>query len=169
MSSVKSEALLLFCRDLIAHYKNTDDNLYDIKREQKEFIQKYSDDLEKAINVVLQDNKYYLRNKNVSRIKIILNYYNFINKTIENHFKDDARFNPAMLCFSMLATWFKELEHEKNKKEYLYFSIFPYGEIYDNLLINIKDDKFRNLNIMMLEKAENTMIKLNNKGLNERI
>jgi len=165
MSSVKTEALLLFCRDLIDSYKNNTDDIYNIDSFTKEFVNKNIDDLKNAIDVVAQNNEYYIKNINVSRIKIIVNFYNIINKTISTHLEKSSRFNPAMLCFSLLATWFKELEHQGHSKEFLYFNIYPYGDIFDLLIINTKNKDYKMLNISMVEIAEDVMIKLNNKGL----
>jgi len=165
MSSVKTEALLLFCRDLINSYEKSDDNIYNISDDTKEFIAKNIQDLKKAINVVVQGNNYYIQNSNVTRIKIILSYYNQINNDISKYLSNKSEFNPSMLCFSLLATWFKELEHGKNSKEYLYFTLYPYGEIFDTLIVKQKDIKYKNLNINMIQIAENTMLKLNTKGL----
>ena len=166
MSSVKTEALLLFCRDLINSYKNNTDDIYNIDSNIKEFINKNIQDLQKAIDVVVQDNDYYIKNIKVSRIKIIISFYNMINKTITNYLQNSARFNPAMLCFSLLATWFKELEHQGHSKEFLYFNLYPYGDIFDLLIVKTNNKEYKNLNITMVEIAEDVMVKLNNKGLN---
>lgn len=165
MSSVKTEALLLFCRDLIDSYENSNDDTFKIDDFTKDFINTNIKDLKKAINVILQDNDYYIRNIKISRIKIILEFYNIINKTISKHLEISNRFNPAMLCFSLLATWFKELENQCDSKEFLYFSLYPYGDIFDLLIINAKYKDYKLLNIAMIEIAEDVMIKLNNKEL----
>jgi len=166
MSSVKTEALLLFCRDLINSYKNNTDDIYNIDSNVKEFINKNIQDLQKAIDVIVQNNDYYIKNIKVSRIKIIVSFYNMINKTITNYLQNSTRFNPAMLCFSLLATWFKELEHQGNSKEFLYFNLYPYGDIFDLLIVKTNNKEYKNLNITMVEIAEDVMVKLNNKGLN---
>lgn len=167
MSSVKTEALLLFCRDLIDSYKNNTDDIYNINSNVKDFIQKNTIDLKNAINVVVQDNKYYIKNIKVSRIKIIVSFYNMINEVISKHLQNNARFNPAMLCFSLLATWFKELEHQDHSKEYLYFNLYPYGDIFDLLIVKNTNNDYKMLNISMVQLAEDVMIKLNNKGLKQ--
>ena len=166
LSSVKTEALLLFCRDLIEAYENNTDNIYDISADTKEFVSSNIKYLKKAINVVLQDNSYYIKNSKVTRIKIILAYYNQINNSINTYFTKNNEFNPSMLCFSLLATWFKEFEHAKNSKEYIYFTLYPYGEIFDILIVKQDNIEYKNLNINMIQIAENTMTKLNNKGIN---
>ncbi|MCK5293786.1 MAG: hypothetical protein KAJ49_03975 [Arcobacteraceae bacterium] len=161
ISSVKTEALLLFCRDLINSYRLKDDNIFNIDDELKIFVSKHIDDLQKAINVIVQPNDYYIRNMRVDRIKIIVKYYNSINQMVSKHLEQLGNFNPSMLCFSLLATWFKELDHETSTKEFLYFGIYPYGEIYDSLLINVTDVQYKRLNITMIQIAEDVMIKLN--------
>jgi hypothetical protein len=161
-SKVKSEALLLFCRELIKSYENGDDKLFNISQNVIDFINIQSTQLHKAINVVVQPVDYYMRNKQVSRISIILKTYNYINKNISNSLKNGDKFNPSMLCFSLLSTWFAELSSCQNDKEFIYFCLYPYSEIYDKLLLNINDLEYKNLNISMLNLAEDTIIKLNN-------
>jgi len=161
ISSVKTEALLLFCRDMIASYETNSDDLFSVEEDLKLYIKVHISDLKKAINVVVHPSDYYIRNIRVSRIKMIVHYYNNINKMISQSLEKDPSFNPAMLCFSLLATWFKELEHERTSKEFIYFSIYPYGEIYDRLIIQIKNQEYKILNIKMIEIAETVMIKLN--------
>jgi len=160
-SKVKTEALLLFSRDLIDSYINNKDELFELNSDLKEFVEIRTSQLQKAINVSVQPIDYYLRNKNVSRILMILKSYEFINKNISKHLKNNSRFNPSMLCFSLLSTWFAEMQKENGSKEFLYFSIYPYGEIYDKLLLNIDNSEFKNLNITMLNIAEDTIFKLN--------
>lgn len=161
-SKIKTEALLLFCRDLIESYKDGASEVFDIDGEIKDFIDKRSSDLLNAINVSVQPIPYYLRNTRVSRIALILKTYEHINKTISQALHEGDRFNPSMLCFAFLSTWFAELEMCKGDKEYIYFNIYPYGEIYDKLLLNIEDLEYKKLNISMLNIAETTIIKLNN-------
>ena len=165
LSSVKTEALLLFCRDLIDAYENNSNEIYDIDNSTKEFISLNIKDLKKAINVVLQDNKYYIKNAKVTRIKIILSYYNQINSLITNALEKNREFNPSMLCFSLLATWFKELSHQEKSKEFLYFTLYPYGEIFDILIVKQNNKQYKRLNIKMIEIAETTMLKLNQQKL----
>ncbi len=159
-SKVKSEALLLFCRDLIDSYKNSKDQLFDISTDINNFIDEQIEQLGKAINITVQPIDYYIRNAKVTRISIILNTYNYINKNISKLLKDGDRFNPTMLCFSLLSTWFAELSIGKNDKEFLYFCLYPYSEIYDKLLLNTNNIEYKNLNITMLNMAEDTVIKL---------
>jgi len=73
-----------------------------------------------------------------------------------------STFNPSMLYLSLMATWFAELSKESKSKEFIYFSIYPYSDIYDKLLINVKDNKFKALNISMIDIAETIIFKLNN-------
>lgn len=160
-SKVKTEALLLFCRDLISSYKDNNDEVFDVTKNIKEFVDDRTLQLLKAINISVQPIDYYLRNKKVSRISMILKTYEYINKNITKLMKNNTRFNPAMLCFSLLSTWFAELGHELQSKEFLFFTIYPYGEIYDRLLLNIENIEYKTLNISMINIAEDTIFKLN--------
>jgi hypothetical protein len=161
-SKVKTEALLLFCRDLIDSYKSNDNNLFNIDINIQKFIDIRIKQLYKSINIILQPTEYYLRNYKVSRISMILKTHNYITKKISNHFKNGDKFNPAMLCFALLCSWFAELRINEGDKEFIYFSIYPYGEIYDTLLLNISDTNYKDLNISMLNIAENTIYNLYN-------
>jgi hypothetical protein len=57
--------------------------------------------------------------------------------------------------------WFKELGKESKSKEYIYFLLYPYSITYDKLLLNIKDEKFKVLNIKMIDIAERVILKYN--------
>ena len=70
-----------------------------------------------------------------------------------------------MLCFALLTTWFKELGYDNSSKEFIFFALYPYGEIYDEFLIKIKDTNYKMLNLRMINIAEDSMIKLNNLGV----
>jgi len=159
-SKVKSEALLLFCRELILSYEKGDANLFDISQEIKSYIDEQTKQLQKAINVAIQPNDYYMRNLRVTRIAIIVRTYESINKNISKELKNGDVFNPAMLCFALLSTWFAELSVTEDDKEFLYFNIYPYSEIYDKLLLHLDDLQYKQLNIKMLQIAENTIFKL---------
>jgi hypothetical protein len=159
-SKVKTEALLLFCRDLIVSYKMDKNKLFNIDNETTKFIDERIDQLLSAINLVIQPIDYYLRNSKISRISIILKSYDFITKNITKNFNEGDQFNPSMLCFALLCSWFAELSINEDDKEFIYFSIYPYGEIYDKLLLNISNDNYKHLNILMLNIAEDTINKL---------
>jgi len=161
-SKVKSEALLLFCRELILSYENSDDSIFDISTDIKTFIDEQTKQLYKAINVVIQPNDYYIRNTRVTRIAIIIKTYEHISKNISKQFAKGDVFNPAMLCFALLSTWFAELSITEDDKEFLYFNIYPYSEIYDKLLLHINNIQYKQLNLTMLQIAEDTIFKLNN-------
>jgi hypothetical protein len=162
LSKVKSEALLLFCRDLIESYKQNNEDTFDIDEDIKQFMDTRVEQLLKAINIPCQPIAYYIRNKQVSRIAMIIKGYDFINKTISKKFEKQQLFNPAMLSFTLLSTWFAELSKCEDDKEFLYFTRYPYGEIYDKLLLEIDNNEFKELNLSMLNIAEDTVIKLNN-------
>ena len=171
IASLKTEALLLFCRDLINTYNN-DENENNVNTifiadiHLKEFIKNHIQNLQKGINAILQPNDYYIRNMRVTRIRLIIKIYNQINKLVSDHLKNNNRFNPSMLLFSMLATWFKELGYENNSKEFIFFSIYPYSEIYDILLLDVKDLEYKKLNINMIQIAEDVIIRLNSYAIN---
>ncbi|RXK09509.1 hypothetical protein [Halarcobacter bivalviorum] len=158
LSKIKTEALLLFCKDLILSYKDNKDNFFDIDKELVDYINSISDEILKQINNVTFPTEHYINNKKHYRINAVLKAYDFINNTLTKEFEkiEESKrvFNPSMLYFSMLAVWFKELDKESRSKEYIYFTIYPYANVYDKLLINIKDETFKKINILMLELAE---------------
>ena len=160
VSKIKTESLLLFCKDLILSYKDkVDVNDYGM---DKEVIEKFNnignDMLKQILNVTFPQN-YYLQNRKHYRIKAVLDGYNFINDEISKNLKENEAFNPSMLYFSLLAVWFKELNKESRSKEYIFFLLYPYSKVYDKLLIEIKNKEFRALNIKMIELAENVIYK----------
>ncbi|MEA3354418.1 MAG: hypothetical protein U9Q33_11435 [Campylobacterota bacterium] len=162
ISKVKTEALLLFARDLIDSYNSQDQTIFDIDEEIVLFIDQRVNELLKVINKTVQPIDYYIRNSKVSRISLILKSYEQINKTVSKQFKNNEQFNPSMLCFALFSTWFAELENVKNDPEFIYFTIYPYSEIYDKLLLNIDSLEFKKLNVKMLHIAEKSVLSLNN-------
>lgn len=163
ISKVKSESLLLFCRDLIESYKK-DSAAFDIDEQLKQFVDERTDQLLKAINVYCQDIPYYLRNAKVSRISMILKGYNFLNDTLSKKLQQRQLFNPAMLCFTLLSTWFAELSQCKDDKDFLFFTRYPYSEIYDKLLIEVENEEYKKLNLSMLLISEEAILKLHGYG-----
>lgn len=159
-SKIKTEALLLFCKDLIEAYKNSADLRFDIESTTSDYINEITQDFLKQISNVTYPSEYYIAHRNQFRIKAVLATYNFINQEVSKYLKEGKPFNPAMLYFSMLAVWFKEFNKESKSKEYIYFLLFPYGNVYDKLLLHIQDDSFKTMNIQMIEIAERTMISL---------
>ncbi|MEA3290487.1 MAG: hypothetical protein U9Q04_09950 [Campylobacterota bacterium] len=162
ISKVKTEALLLFARDLIESYKNQDKAIVELSSQTVLFIDTRVDELLKVINKTVQPIDYYIRNSRVSRISLILKSYEHINKSVSKQFGNNEQFNPSMLCFSLLSTWFAEFEQVKDDPEFIYFTIYPYSEIYDELLLNTESLEYKQLNIKMLNIAENTIYSLNN-------
>ncbi len=157
-TKVKSEALLLFCRDLITSYQKSNTNQFEILEETVSYVDNQIEDILKAINITTQPIDYYLRNQKVSRIAFILRGYEYLNRQISKSFQQGDNFNPSMLCFALLCSWFAELSMSKEDKEFIYFTIYPYTEVYDKLLLNNSDESYRNLNIKMLTIAENTIV-----------
>lgn len=160
-SNIKTEALLLFCKDLILSYKDKNENLFNTSKETIEYINDISTQILKQINNVTFPTEHYIKNKNHYRIKAVLKAYDFINHSLNKEFEklEESKrvFNPSMLYFSMLAVWFKELDKQSRSKEYIYFTIYPYANVYDKLLINIEDENFKKINIMMIELAESVI------------
>ena len=161
ISKIKTESLLLFCRDLILAYKDKEDiNIYGADKELITKFNKISDEMLTQINNVTFPTEYYLKNRKHYRIKAVLDGYNFINKEISKILEKKEAFNPSMLYFSLLALWFKELNKESRSKEYIFFTIYTYANVYDELLVKIKNSDFKKLNITMLEVAEEVIYKL---------
>lgn len=165
LSKIKTEALLLFCKDLILSYKDKEEKIFNISDEIDQYMCEISDDMLKNICNITFENEHYLQNRKHYRIKAVLDAYNFINSEISQSLKDKTEFNPSMLYFALLATWFKELDKESRSKEYIYFIIYPYSNVYDKLLLNIDDEKFKRLNISMIEIAEKVILELDRLSL----
>ena len=160
LSKIKTESLLLFCRDLILSYKDKVD--LEHSGVDKDIIENFNNigiDMLKQIKKVTYSDTYYLNNRKTSRVKAILEGYNFINKEISTNLKENQSFNPSMLYFSLLALWFKELNKESRSKEYIFFIIYPYFHAYDKLLVEMKNKDFKKLNIEMIELAEKVIYK----------
>lgn len=160
-TKVKTEALLLFCRDLIESYKETKDSSFVMDEDITKFIDTRIEDLLKAINVSVQPIPYYIRNSRVSRISIILKTYELINQKVSKILRDGQRFNPSMLCFTLLSTWFAEFGACESDKEFIYFTIYPYSEIFDKLILETPDPEYKKLNISMLDISESVIKELN--------
>ena len=165
ISKIKTEAILLFCRDILDMYQE-DENIFNINDDTKYYIINETTNLYNEITKVVKPIDYYINNQQNIRIKMIIKSYEYINKTISKHFQNQAKFNPSMLCFSFLATWFKELEYETNSKEYIYFLLYPYSNIVDKLIVQIDNLQYKQLNISMIEIAEDIIFKLHNFKIN---
>ena len=75
LSKIKTESLLLFCRDLILSYKDKED--ININGVDKELIQKFnkiSDEMLTQINYVTRSSDYYIKNNPI--------YFQDINKIL---------------------------------------------------------------------------------------
>jgi len=161
-SKIKTEALLLFCKDIILSYQDKEDESFNVKEEVKTYVNDVTGDILKQLKISTHNNEFYLRQKNNSKISAILQSYNFLNKSLNFELENRTTFNPSMLYLSLMATWFAELSKESKSKEFIYFSMYPYADIYDKLLINVKDNSFKALNISMIDIAETIIFKLNN-------
>lgn len=160
VSKIKTESLLLFCKDLILSYKDKISlENYGIDKKIMDNFNNIGNDMLKQISNVTFPSEYYLKNSKHYRIKAVLNGYNFINDEISKNLAQNEEFNPSMLYFALLALWFKELNKESKSKEYIYFILYPYTHIYDKLLIEMKNKEFKLLNIKMIELAEKIIYK----------
>lgn len=160
LSKIKTEALLLFCKDLINSYINEVNTNYEINDELNTYINNLSKEFLIQVTNSTYPNEYYLKNYKNFRIKAVLKSYNYINDLISNEMKELKEFNPTMLFISLLALWFKELNKESKSKEYIFFILYTYTDIYDKLLLNVKDKEFKDLNIKMINLAEKVIFKL---------
>ena len=155
LSKIKTESLLLFCRDLILSYKDKVD--LENSGVDKDIIENFNSigiNMLKEIKKVTYSDTYYLNNRKTSRVKAILEGYNFINKEISANLKENQSFNPSMLYISLLALWFKELNKESTSKEFIFFTLYPYSFIYDKFLIKMSDVEYKIMNIKMIELSE---------------
>ncbi|MBD3841170.1 MAG: hypothetical protein IE909_04685 [Campylobacterales bacterium] len=162
---IKSEALLLICKDMIITYKQKEvlqGQMQGVDQQTKEFVITRTEHFLKAINVCVQPIDYYLRNKRVSRIVMILKSYQYLHDALSKKFSKNQQFNPFMLCIAMISTWFVELEKCNNEKEYLYFERYPYGEIFDGIFVKNQHIEYKKLSIAMVEIAESVITKFDN-------
>ena len=159
VSKIKTESLLLFCKDIILSYQDQEIDTFDVNKQMHEYMDEIAKDMLKQLQNVTRTNEFYIEHANHSRIKAVLHGYNFLNQLLSKELESGKTFNPSMLYFSLLAMWFKELEKEPKSKEYIYFLLYPYGQVYDKLLLNIKDEKFKAVNISMIEIAERVVLK----------
>jgi hypothetical protein len=159
-SKIKTEALLLFCKDIIFSYQTANSDLFDIDNELKVFIEKNTNEILRELNKLTKPYDFYLRQKNSVYVKAILLSYEYLNTSLNKHLENGKTFNPSMLYFSLLATWFAELQKEARSKEYIYFIIYPYALVYDKLLLNLTNQEFKALNISMITIAEKVIMGL---------
>ncbi|MEA1915188.1 MAG: hypothetical protein U9N30_07710 [Campylobacterota bacterium] len=162
LSKIKTEALLLICKDLIVQYQSNDENIYGVDEATVNLINYTTENILQAINSTIHQHSYYIKNARNSRIKAIITSYEFISKELGKELVEGKPFNPAMLYFALLATWFAELEHEKTAKDYIYFTLYPYAQVYDTLLINQTNTQYKALNISMINIAEKVIENLHN-------
>ncbi len=121
ISKIKTEALLLFCRDLINSYQDQKSTVdYGLDNELSKEFDEIANDMLKNINLVCQPNQYYLDNRNHFRPKAILKAYNEINKLLMNNLKENQEFNPSMLYFSMIQKDLDSLQTMKQEKTFSY-------------------------------------------------
>ncbi len=159
-SKIKTEALLLFCKDIILSYQETNQDLFAVDNEVKVFIQKNMQEILRELYKATKPNDFYWAKKEHTYVKAVLRSYEYLNKTLNEELEKGKAFNPSMLCFSLLASWFAELQKESRSKEYIYFILYPYALVYDKLLLNITNQEFKALNIAMISVAEKVVLRL---------
>jgi hypothetical protein len=159
LSKIKTEALLLFCKDIIQTYKDSNTEPFELDVETKKHITQKVDELLKALNSATKPHEFYIQNAQKSfHIQAIIKSYEFLNEQLNRALKKEHLFSPTMLCFSLLASWFAELQKESKSKEYIYFIIYPYALIYDELLVHTHNKAFKALNTSMIEVAERVIL-----------
>ena len=160
LSDIKTEALLLLCRDIIEAY-GKDSDIFSLDKEIIDKIKIVVDDISKQLNKVLRPNSYYTDNQQLSKVTFTLKAYNMLNNTLSTKFKNDQLFDPFMLCISMIHTWFIELQRENKNKKYIFFLLYTYTDIFD-MIVSIKDKKYQKLSLEMMNIAESVAIDLEN-------
>ncbi|MGB9801342.1 MAG: hypothetical protein ACPLSX_00135, partial [Arcobacter sp.] len=88
LSKIKTEALLLLCKDIITSYENIEDEKFEIDDEINIYIKDTSKDILKELKRVTKENDYYLNNKNSYTISAILQAYNFLNLELSKELKE---------------------------------------------------------------------------------
>lgn len=158
ISKIKTEALLLFTKELIKSYIYKDEKIFFVDETTTKFIEDKTYDIYKNIIKTIHKDEVYTSGSNVHS-RLVMKYVDFLNRQITKELKMGEPFNPAVLLFSMLATWFLELGHESKSKEYIYFSLFTYGEIYDLMFVTTQDVAYKAMNIKMVDIAERIIYK----------
>lgn len=161
ISKLKTEALLLLCKEIIKSYLHKDEKIFFVDENTTLIIENKTYDIYQEINKVIKKDEFYIQGSNV-HAKMVMKYFNFLNKEITRELKLGEPFNPSVLLFSLLATWFLELGRESKSKEFLYFSLFTYSEIYDLMFVQTKDVKYKAMNIKMVDIAERVIYKYDN-------
>lgn len=157
LSKIKTEALLLFCKDLIDAYKQNSSNLFNIESHIILFIDTQINKIVDQIELSTKRKEYYLSKQTNYHIRAVLKSYDQLNFQISSSFSEKEPFNPSMLCFALLSTWFAEFEKESKSPEYLYFSLYSYSIVYDKLMIESNNSQFKLINIKMLNIAESVI------------
>ena len=164
LSTIKTEALLLLCRDIIESY-NKNNDIFSLNKEIVDKVRIIINDISKQLNKVLRPNNYYIENQQLSKVTFILKTYNMLNNTLSTKFKNNQLFDPFMLCISMIHTWFIELQRENKNKKYIFFLLYTYTDIFD-MIISIKDKRYQKLSLEMMDIAESVVIDLENYNFN---
>lgn len=161
LSKIKTEALLLFSKELIKSYIYKDEKIIVVDEYVTKIIEDRTYDIYKNIINTIHRDEVYTSGSNI-HARLVMKYFDFLNKQITKELKMGEPFNPSVLLFSLLATWFLELGHESKSKEYIYFSLFTYGEIYDLMFVTTQDVAYKAMNIKMVDIAERIIYKYDN-------
>ncbi|QOG11592.1 hypothetical protein [Arcobacter sp. FWKO B] len=161
ISKIKTEALLLFAKELIKSYINNNEKIFFVDENTTQIVENKTYELYTQIVKSIHKDEFYTSGTNI-HARLVMKHFEYLNKLIAKELNMGEPFNPSVLLFSLLATWFLELGHESKSKEYLYFSLFTYGEIYDLMFVNTKDVAYKAMNIKMVDIAERIIYKYDN-------
>lgn len=160
ISDIKTEALLIFCRDIFASYKNSP-LVLDITPELWRYFNEQSELLLNQINAIIHPNDFYIKGSNAYKNRTIIKYYEHLNSITSSCFKEQQPFNPMLFVISLLTYWFVEYGHEKKSKKYLFFHLFPFVELYDKFLYDVSDTNYKIINITTIDLSQKIIEKFN--------
>ena len=92
ISKIKTEALLLFCKDIILSYNLKDDVTFDVDEGTKKYITSITNDILKQLQNVTHPNEFYLQKQSNTKARAVLGTYNFINKSLSNELQNGKTF-----------------------------------------------------------------------------
>lgn len=160
ISDIKTEALLIFCRDIFASYKDSS-LLLEIEPELWGYFQEQNEILLSEINAIIQPNSFYIKGSMAYKNRAIIKYYQHLNNITSSFFKTEQPFNPMLFVISLLTYWFVEYGYEKKSKKYLFFHLFPFVELYDKFLYSVNDTNYKIINITTIDISQKIIEKFN--------